>query len=251
MARSARTVKLPVPALKRVIQRTQFAITSEDARYYLAGALLLLEKDSVAMVATDGHRLAWVRQPAAIDISEPLRVLVPRKAITELGRLMEELGPDEQIGFQQGETHLVFTAGGRTLVSKTVEAQFPAFEKVIAVTGDKRVEIGREALLAAIRRVSLLSSERGRAVRLTLEPGKVEVSASSPELGEAREALAIEFAGEGTEIGFNAQYLVEFLQNVGTEQVELELKDPESQGLLRPVGDAEGEYRYVVMPMRF
>ena len=249
--RSARSVKLPVPALRRVIQRTQFAITAEDARYYLAGALLLLEKDSMAMVATDGHRLSWASQPAALEVTEPQRVLVPRKAITELGRLMDELGPDEHVGFQQSETHLVFTAGGRTLVSKTVEAQFPAFEKVIAVTGDKQVEIGREALLAAIRRVSLLSSERGRAVRLTLEPGKVEVSASSPELGEAREALAVDFAGEGTEIGFNAQYLVEFLQAVGTEQVQLELKDPESQGMLRPVGDGEGEYRYVVMPMRF
>jgi DNA polymerase III subunit beta len=250
-ARPTGPIRLPVPALKRVIQRTQFAITAEDARYYLAGALLLLEKDSIGMVATDGHRLAWVRQPATIDLTEPLRVLVPRKAITELGRLMDELGPDEVVGFHPGETHLVFTAGGRTLVSKTVEAQFPAFEKVIAASGDKKVEIAREALLAAIRRVSILSSERGRAVRLTLEPGKVEVSASSPELGEAREALATDFAGEGTEIGFNAQYLVEFLQVVGTEQVQVELKDPESQGLLRPVGESEGEYRYVVMPMRF
>lgn len=249
--RGAKAVQLPVPALKKVIGRTQFAITAEDARYYLAGALLLLENDSLGMVATDGHRLAWIRQPATIEIVEPQRVLVPRKAITELGRLMDDLGPDETVGFQQGETHLVFSAGGRTLICKTVEAQFPSFEKVIAVTGDKKVAVPREALLAAIRRVSLLSSERGRAVRLTLEPGKVEVSASSPELGEAREALGIDFAGEGTEIGFNAQYLVEFLQVLTTEQVQIELKDPESQGLLRPVGDDDCDYRYVVMPMRF
>jgi DNA polymerase-3 subunit beta len=249
--KAGRGVEIPASALKALIQRTQFAITAEDARYYLAGALLVMDKESIAMVATDGHRLAWAQRKASLKVAEPTRVLVPRKAITELARLMDELGPDEVVSFQQGETHLVFTAGGRTLASKMVEAQFPAFEKVIAVTGDKKVSLGREALLAAIRRVSLLSSERGRAVRVALESGKLEVSASSPELGEAREALSVDYSGEGAEIGFNAQYLVEFLQAVGSDEVQLELKDAESQGMLRPVGEAEGEYRYVVMPMRF
>jgi DNA polymerase-3 subunit beta len=249
--KSGRAIEIPASLLKALIQRTQFAITAEDARYYLAGALLVLDKDAVAMVATDGHRLAWAQRKGALKIAEPLRVLVPRKAITELGRLMDELGPDEVVTFQQGETHLVFSAGGRTLASKMVEAQFPAFEKVITVTGDKKVVLGREALLAAIRRVSLLSSERGRAVRVAVESGKLEVSASSPELGEAREALSIDYTGDGAEIGFNAQYLVEFLQAVGTDEIQLELKDAESQGMLKPVGEAEGEYRYVVMPMRF
>jgi DNA polymerase-3 subunit beta len=249
--RSGRAVEIPASLLKALIQRTQFAITAEDARYYLAGALLVLDKEAAAMVATDGHRLAWARRNAALKVAEPQRVLVPRKAITELARLMDDLGPEEVVSFQQGDTHLVFSAGGRTLASKMVEAQFPAFEKVIAVSGDKRVTLGREALLSAIRRVSLLSSERGRAVRIAVESGTLEVSASSPELGEAREALAIDYAGDGAEIGFNAQYLVDFLQAVGTEQVQLELKDAESQGVLRPVGETEGEYRYVVMPMRF
>jgi DNA polymerase-3 subunit beta len=249
--KTGRAIEIPASLLKALIQRTQFAITAEDARYYLAGALLVIDKDAVAMVATDGHRLAWAQRKAALKIAEPLRVLVPRKAITELGRLMDELGPDEVVTFHQGETHLVFSAGGRTLASKMVEAQFPAFEKVIAVTGDKKVVLGREALLSAIRRVSLLSSERGRAVRVAVESGKLEVSASSPELGEAREALSIDYTGEGAEIGFNAQYLVEFLQAVGTNEIQLELKDAESQGMLKPVGEDEGEYRYVVMPMRF
>jgi DNA polymerase-3 subunit beta len=249
--KGGRAIEIPASLLKALIQRTQFAITAEDARYYLAGALLVIDKDAVAMVATDGHRLAWAQRKAALKVAEPLRVLVPRKAITELGRLMDELGPDEAVTFQQGETHLVFSAGGRTLASKMVEAQFPAFEKVITVTGDKKVILGREALLSAIRRVSLLSSERGRAVRVAVESGKLEVSASSPELGEAREALSIDYTGDGAEIGFNAQYLVEFLQAVGTNEIQLELKDAESQGMLKPVGEDEGEYRYVVMPMRF
>jgi DNA polymerase-3 subunit beta len=250
-ARGARAVEIPAAILKALILRTAFAMTTEDARYYLAGTLLVLDKETVSMVATDGHRLAWAQRAATLKISDPVRILVPRKAITELGRLMEELGPDETVSFHQGDSHLVFTAGGRTLASKMVEAQFPAFEKVVAVTGDKKVALSREALLAAIKRVSLLSSERGRAVRLSLESGKLEVSASSPEFGEARESSELDFAGEAAEIGFNAQYLVEFLSVVGTTEVALELKDSESQGLLRPVGEEGGDYRYVVMPMRF
>jgi DNA polymerase-3 subunit beta len=250
-ARSTRAVDIPAPTLKALILRTSFAMTAEDARYYLAGALLLLDKESVGMVATDGHRLSWAQRAATLKLAEPVRILIPRKAITELGRLMEELGPDETVSFHPGDSHLVFAAGGRTLAAKMVEAQFPAFEKVIAVTGDKKVSLSREALLAAIKRVSLLSSERGRAVRLSLEKGRLEVSASSPEFGEARESLEVDFDGEGTEIGFNAQYLVDFLSVVGTAEVGLELKDAESQGLLRPVGEEGGDYRYVVMPMRF
>ena len=144
----------------------------------------------------------------ALKVAEPLRVLVPRKAITELGRLLEG---EESVTFQQVESHLVFSVGGRTLASKLVEAQFPAFEKVIAASGDKTVELDREALQSAIRRVSLLSSERSRAVKLTLATGKLELAASSPDLGEARESIAVDFKGETVEIGFNAQYLVDFL----------------------------------------
>jgi DNA polymerase-3 subunit beta len=233
------------------VQRTAFAITAEDARYYLAGALLVLDKDAVAMVATDGHRLAWAQRKAALKVAEATRVLVPRKAITEIGRLVEEMGAEDQVSFQQGDGHLIFAAGGRTLASKVVEAQFPAYEKVVGVSGDKKVSVGRELLQSAIRRVSLLSSERGRAVRLSLDDGRLEVSASSPELGEARESLPLEYAGDAVGIGFNAQYLLEFLAVVETDEVALEVKDAESQGLLRPVGDDGGDYRYVVMPMRF
>jgi DNA polymerase-3 subunit beta len=244
-------VEIPAAVLREIIQRTKFAITAEDARYYLAGALLVLEKDGAAMVATDGHRLAWAQKKAALKVPEGMRVLVPRKAISELERLIDEIGSEETVSFQQGDGHLIFTVGGRTLASKAVEAQFPAYEKVVGVTGDKKVTVGREVLLSAIRRVSLLASERGRAVKLSLEEAKLEVSASSPDLGEARESLPVEYTGDGVEIGFNAQYLVEFLAVVGTGEVAIEMKDAESQGLLRPVGEDGADYRYVVMPMRF
>jgi DNA polymerase-3 subunit beta len=247
-ARSAKAVDIPAEALRSLIQRTSFAITAEDARYYLAGALLVLEGEEAAMVATDGHRLAYARASCGASVTEATKVLIPRKAILELGRLIES---EETVGFQQVEGHLVFSAGGRTLASKLVEAQFPAYEKVITVTGDKKLQLGRESLQSAIRRVSLLSSERNRAIKISVADSQLEVSASSPELGEARESLPVEFDGEGVEIGFNAQYLLEFLSAVGTDEVILELRDAESQGLLRPVGEEESYYRYVVMPMRF
>jgi DNA polymerase-3 subunit beta len=243
-------VELPGDALRDLITRTGFAITAEDARYYLAGALLIIEKDGLAMVATDGHRLAYARRPVKLAVAEAQRVLVPRKAIYELQTLLEE---EETASFQQVDNHLVFTVGARTLASKTIEGQFPAFEKVIAVAGDKKVAVERERLATAIRRVSLLSSERSRAVKLSLSTGTLELAASSPDLGEAHESLPVEYGGQPVEIGFNAQYLIDFLSVSGSSRVGIELKDPESQGLLRPLDESEAterDSRYIVMPMR-
>jgi DNA polymerase-3 subunit beta len=243
----SRGVEIPADVVRDIISRTVFAITAEDARYDRAGALLVLDPEGAAMVATDGHRLSYAQRKATLKINEPMRVLVPRKAIHELARILEG---EDSVTFQQVESHLTFAAGGRTLASKMIEGQFPAFEKVIGISGDKVVALGRERLAAAIRRVSLLSSERSRAVRLTLAPGKVDLAASSPDLGEARESLVAEYEGQSVEIGFNAQYILDFLGAVGGEAVSLELKDHESQGLFRPEGKTDTDYRYVVMPMR-
>jgi DNA polymerase-3 subunit beta len=246
-AKGGKGVEIPADALRELIARTAFAITVEDARYYLAGALLVLDAEGVALVATDGHRLSYAQRKTPLK-AEAQRVLVPRKAIHELGRLLEM---DDSVTFQQLENHLVFGVGGRTLASKMIEGQFPAFEKVIAITGDKTVFLDRDKFTMAIRRVSLLSSERSRAVKLGLVSGKLELVASSPDLGEARESLPTEYKGDAVEIGFNAQYLLDFLGAAGTAEVALELKDHESQGMLKPKGGAEGfDYRYVVMPMR-
>jgi DNA polymerase III subunit beta len=246
-SKPSRGIEIPGEVLRDLISRTAFAITAEDARYYLAGALLVLDKDGAAMVATDGHRLSYAHRKAALKVTDPVRVLIPRKAIHEIARLLET---EDAATFQQVENHLVFVVGGRTLASKMIEGQFPAFEKVIAVSGDKVVNLGREQLGTAIRRVSLLSSERSRAVKLSLNPDRLDLAASSPDLGEARESLAAEYKGDSVEIGFNAQYLLDFLGVAGTEAVRMELKDHESQGIFRPQGAAETDYRYVVMPMR-
>jgi DNA polymerase-3 subunit beta len=241
-------IEIPADVLRDLIGRTAFAITAEDARYYLAGALLVFEKDSLGMVATDGHRLAYAhRQASSLKGADAQKVLVPRKALSELLRLIEG---EEQALFQQVESHLVFSSGGRTLASKSIEGNFPAYEKVIAIKGDKVLRLQREGFSTALRRVSLLSTERSRAVRLQLSSGKLELLASSPDLGEAREVLAVEYQGAAMEVGFNAQYLLEFLQAAGGDAVEMELKDSESQGLLRPAAGEAVDYRYVVMPMR-
>ena len=241
-------VEVPAEALRALIARTAFAITSEDARYYLAGALLVLEKDGAAMVATDGHRLSYARKKAELSVKEPLKVLVPRKAITELARLLEG---EEVATFQQVDNHLIFAVGGRVLASKMIEGQFPAYDKVLAVSGDKIVTLPREALTSAIRRVSLLSTERSRAIRVGFSSGQLELQASSPDLGEARETVPTEYTGAPVEIGFNAQYILDFLAVAGSERIELQLKDAESQGLLKPADGGDLEHRYVVMPMRF
>jgi DNA polymerase III subunit beta len=246
-AKPRKGVELPADVVRTLVTRTAFAITAEDARYYLAGALLVIEKDGVVMVATDGHRLAYARSRGVVKGGDGTRVLVPRKAILELGRLLED---GEAVVFQQLENHLVFSVGRRVLASKMIEGQFPAFEKVVSASGDKKISVGRDALALAVRRVSLLSSERSRAVRVALSKGQLELSASSPDLGEAREAVSLEYDGEPVEIGFNAQYLQDFLAAVGSERVSMELKDAESQGIFAPEGDAAEDYRYVVMPMR-
>ena len=245
-------VELDGKLLGQLIERTSFAITGEDARYYLAGALLLVESDAVGLVATDGHRLSYARAgQKSTGQAEETRILVPRKAIHELARLLE-LG--ERVTFQRVENHLVFSVAGRTLYSKTVEGQFPSFEKVTGLAGDKKVEVGTEALATAVRRVSLLSAERSRAIRVGLSNDTLEVSASSPELGEAREQLKVQYAGADLQVGFNAQYLLDFLAVVGAERVRLELSSQEGRALLVPQHGPEQpppiDYRYVVMPMR-
>jgi DNA polymerase-3 subunit beta len=244
---AAAPIEIDAEALRDLIQRTSFAITGEDARYYLSGALLVVDEADVAVVATDGHRLAYAKREAAVQHGSAKRVLVPRKAVHELQRLLEAGGV---VAFEEAGNHLLFSAGRRTLASKMVEGQFPSFENVISVTGDKTVQLPREPFLAAIRRVSLVAAERTKAVRLALAQGKLTLTATSTDLGEARETLAAEYDGPEVTIGFNGQYIQDFLAVAATDAIALQLKNADSQGVLRPVGDTRTDHRYVVMPMR-
>src|SRR5215213_4735617 len=252
---------LPRDVLRQMVSKTQFAITGEDTRYFLNGALFLLRPDSMGLVSTDGHRLAHINvardgKPAkgAKDSKDGKegdenRVILPRKTLLELGRLLAE-GGEGPIRYERGENHLFFTVGDRLLISRMIDGQFPAFERVIPKNNDKHVEFDRDRLTSAVKRVALLSNERSRAVKFQIDKGKVEIASSSPEFGEAKEVLMVDYAAAPVTICFNAQYVLDFLGVVETDTMSLDFKDEMSQAVLKPVGGEGYEYTYVIMPMR-
>jgi DNA polymerase-3 subunit beta len=252
MAESANgeTFSIDRKALREMIAKTQFAITGEDTRYFLNGGLFVLRHDSMSLVATDGHRLALVTAPreAKGKKAEESRTILPKKTMNELGRLLAE--GEGEIQFEKGENHLFFKIDGRLLVSRVIDGQFPAYERVIPKGNDKRVEFERDRLGAAIRRVALLSNERSRAIKMTLESGHVDVASHSQEFGEAHEQIAVEYGGPQLHVSFNAQYVVDFLNAVQTDVIAMEFKDEASQTVMRPAGNSDYDYTYVVMPMR-
>ncbi len=246
-------VMLPGNLLRQMVNKTHFAITGEDTRYFLNGALFVMKGDSMSLVATDGHRLALVsvvreREQKATGEEEETKIILPRKTLMELGRLLTET--DGEVAFSRGENHLFFEIGGRVLISRMIDGQFPAFERVIPKNNDKRIDFERDRLTNAVKRVALLSNERSRAVRFQAEKGKVEIVSSSPEFGEAREELLVDYSAAPTQICFNAQYVLDFLGVVETDGVTLEFKDEMSQAVMRPTAAEGYDYTYVIMPMR-
>ena len=244
-------VKIPAKLLADVISKTTFAISLEESRYTLNGALLVLKPNSLTMVATDGHRLAMVETDHKFEgFSAETRVLVPKKAMTEIQRLAAQSGDESAIDFAQDESHLFFQFGGRLLTSRKLTGQFPNYEAVLPREANKTVVLERAELQDALRRVSQLADQRSHAVKFMLAKEGLEISASSPEYGEAKETIEKEFKGDPIAIGFNAQYLLDFLGAAADGPISFELKDDQSAGQLRPTGDESSRYRYVVMPMR-
>jgi DNA polymerase III subunit beta len=242
---------LPRSALKEMVTKTQFAITGEDTRYFLNGALFVLKGDTMTLVATDGHRLALVTAPRngkSKKDTEEDRPILPKKTLGELGRLLAE--GDGDIRYERGENHLFFQVGDRLLISRMIDGQFPAYERVIPKANDKHIEFERDRLTNAVRRVALLSNERSRAVKFQVDKNKVDVMSSSPDVGEAHETLPIEYSGNSMQICFNAQYVLDFLSAVSADVVSLDLKDEVSQAVMKPVGAEGYDYTYVIMPMR-
>jgi DNA polymerase-3 subunit beta len=244
-------VKLPAGLLGSLISKTTFAISAEESRYTLNGALLVLKPASVTMVATDGHRLAIVETEHKTEgFSQETRVLVPKKAMTEIQRLASESGDDASVEFAQDESHLFFKFGPRLLTSRKLTGQFPNYEAVLPRDATKMLVLERGELQDALRRVSQLADLRTHAVKFMLAKEGVEISASSPEYGEAKEAIEKEFNGEPITIGFNAQYLLDFLAAAPEGPISFEMKDDQSASQLRPLADESSRYRYIVMPMR-
>ena len=247
----SKSVTLPRLALREMVAKTQFAITGEDTRYFLNGALFVVRPDSMSLVATDGHRLALVTVPRSATAgteAEEDRPILPKKTLSELGRLVAE--DDGDVEFTRSENHLFFKVGDRMLISRMIDGQFPAYERVIPKGNDKHIEFERDRLANALRRVALLSNERSRAVKFQIEKGKVDVTSSSPDVGEAHEMLPVDYSGSAMQICFNAQYVLDFLSAVSTDVVSLDLKDEVSQVVVKPVGAEGYDYTYVIMPMR-
>ena len=239
---------LPRGPLKEMVAKTHFAITGEDTRYFLNGAKFVLTPNSLTLVATDGHRLALVEVKHDVGITQDIGVILPKKTLLELGKLLVDGEGD--VLFESGENHLFFEVGGRMLISRMIDGQFPAYERVIPKGNDKQIEFERERLTNAVKRVALLSNERSRAVKFEINAGKVEVTSSSSEFGEAREELQVDYAGPALTISFNAQYVLDFLNVVETDVVALSLKDEVSQAVMKPIGAQGYDYTYVIMPMR-
>src|ERR1700704_6486449 len=248
---TAGVVKIPAQVLRAMIAKTGFAIASEESRYTLNGALMVLKPESITMVATDGHRLAHIERGGEKfeGVSGELKTLIPKKAMDELRSLLDSTEA-ETIEFAKDESTLYFRIGQRLLTSRQLTGQFPNFKAVLPKDNSKSINLHGDDLAPATSRVAQFADERSRAVRLKLEKGELKLSASSSETGESEDSLETDYNGDTVTIGFNAQYILDFLKAAGSGDVKLELKDPQSAGQLRPAESEDYKYRYIVMPMR-
>jgi DNA polymerase-3 subunit beta len=268
-------LRLPAKFFQYFIQYTAFAITQEQSRYTLSGAKFMVDSNSARMVTTDGHRLALVERKdlGSYAPSEPLDTLIPKKALAELTKLSRDSNAD--IAFGEDINHIYFEIGPRLLISRKLSGQFPNYEMVIPKSNDKTAIFDCEEMRNAIRRVSVMADERTRSVKLELKTGEIQVSSSSSEEGEAVEVIPVEYEGEEVTVGYNSQYLMDFLNvalGAGSGDVKetaegeepeqptppaqtgtriiFEFRDGNAQSLLRPAADSGYDYKYVVMPMR-
>ncbi len=242
---SAGWVSLDGKVLKEMLAQTVFAVSHDESRYALNGVLFSIQPGRIRLVATDGHRLALASRPLAGGGSTGATGIVPRKAVQEVVRV---LGVGEEVQVALVESQFILRMPNFLLVARLIEGQFPNYEQVIPKGHPWRLILPRAAVSAALRRVSVLSEERTKPVKLLLSPGSLKLSASNPELGEAEETLAVDYSGEEMAIGFNSRYVLDALGALDAEQVVVELKDGLSPGIVRSV---EGEECFcVIMPMR-
>ena len=266
---SIAVTSISLVALKTLIARTIFAISNEESRYTLNGALLVIKAESLAMVATDGHRLSYVEKPGETleGISGEKRVLIPRKALHELQQLLSAAEAERDteqkqapkttlppliVEFADDEHTLFFRVGHRTLSTRKLNGQFPNFEAVMPRDNTKFAVVRCTELSSAIQRVAQFADERSGAIRLRLEANELKISSSSTESGESEDTIDTPYASDPIMVGFNSTYILDFLKALSNEgEVRLEFKDSQSAGQMRPEDpEAEYKYRYVLMPMR-
>ncbi len=245
--------KIPTASLKNLIAKTIFAISNEESRYTLNGALLVLKAESMTMVATDGHRLAHIEKSGEnlSNISGEKKTLIPRKALAELQSLLSA-SDEEYLEFADDEQTLFFRIGHRTLTSRKLTGQFPNFEAVMPRDNNKFVVVRSEDLNVSIQRVAQFADERSGAIKIRVEQNELKISSSSTDSGESEDVIETPYNFDPIVVGFNSAYLLDFLKATGNSgEVRLEFKDAQSAGQMRPEDGADDyKYRYIIMPMR-
>lgn len=262
------------------IHNTAFAITNEQSRFTLSGAKFVVADGRARMVTTDGHRLAFIEKAVDAPADDKMDVLIPKKALTELVRISRDSGGEVQFG--EDQNHIYFQTGGRLLITRKLSGNFPNYEMVMPKDNDKTVVFGLAEMKSAVRRISLMADERNRSIRMTVRPGEVELNAQSSDEGEGQEFVGADYSGEEEiSLGFNWQYLQEFLNNVGAlentsissdeetgdiketdgdkvrvkeakgaTRISFEFKDANAATQIRIAGDSSYDYKYIVMPLR-
>src|SRR3984885_915962 len=245
--------KIPTASLKNLIAKTIFAISNEESRYTLNGALLVLKAESLTMVATDGHRLSHIEKSgeSLANISGEKKTLIPRKALAELQSLLSA-SDEEYLDFADDEQTLFFRIGHRTLTSRKLTGQFPNFEAVMPRDNNKFVVVRSKDLNSSIQRVAQFADERSGAIKIRVEQNELKISSSSTDSGESEDVIETPYSFDPIVVGFNSAYLLDFLKATGNSgEVRLEFKDAQSAGQMRPEdGTDDYKYRYIIMPMR-
>jgi DNA polymerase-3 subunit beta len=245
-----KAITLPAAILKEAIRRVIFAIAQEDIRYAMNGSLFQVDGSRLLLIGTDGHRLAYAStELESKKVSEKLEVIISKKALGELMKLLPEA--KEEVRFGTFENFLFFQIDSHLLFSRNIEAQFPNYDKFISLRNERIASFNTVELTRSIQRVAVLSNERSRAVEFNLEEGVAKLSTANPEMGEASDSLSIQYDGPALKIGFNSQYLTEFLTAISSEEVVFELNSESTAALLKPKGADPYDYRYILMPMRF
>ncbi len=240
------SLAVPQRYLKGLLDRTSFAMAQQDVRYYLNGLLLEIEDNTLRTVATDGHRLALCEMGTEHNPPEGVRIIVPRKGVTELTRQLDDV--DDLVTLEFGRNHLRVRLDDLTFTTKLIDGKFPDYERVVPLDNRNVVTADRGRLREMIRRASILSNEKYRGIRLQIRPGIINALAHNPEQEEAEEELEVQYNGPELEIGFNASYLLDALSAIDSDTVYLRFADSSSSCLIDGEGDMTS--RYVVMPMR-
>lgn len=236
---------VPQKVLKGLMQQVSFAMAVQDIRYYLNGILFVAEGNTLSLVATDGHRLAFASSQLEVEVPKQ-EVILPRKTVLELQRLLSDA--DGAIEMQFANNQAKFSFGGMEFVTKLVEGKFPDYNRVIPRNHPHNITLGRAPLLASLQRTAIMTSDKFKGVRLNFEPGSLRVTSSNAEQEEAVDELDIDYGADPIEIGFNVTYLIDALANMGQDMVGLQLADGNSSVLMSIPGN--DSFKYVVMPMR-